>query len=160
LIGARIALLGLAFKAGTGDLRDSPAIAVAELLAAEQAQVTGYDPAVRGNVAGVRVADDPYEAVTCADAVVVLTDWPQFRELDWERVGQIMAGDTVIDGRNHLNPADLDHAGLRWHGVGRSPLGNAHQSTSVCVDREVSGPGPWPTDSPRPSGEGDLDAPP
>jgi UDPglucose 6-dehydrogenase len=142
LIGARIALLGLAFKTGTGDLRDSPAIAVAELLAAEQAQVTGYDPAVRGSVARVRVADNPYEAVTCADAVVVLTDWPQFRELDWERVGQIMAGDTVIDTRNHLDPAALDRAGLRWHGVGRGHLRNGHQSTSLRVDREVSGPGP------------------
>jgi UDPglucose 6-dehydrogenase len=152
LIGARIALLGLAFKAGTGDVRDSPAIAVAGLLAAEQAQVTGYDPAVRASVAGCRVADDPYEAMTCADAVVVLTDWPQFRELDWERVGQIMAGDTVIDTRNHLDPAALDRAGLRWHGVGRNHLRNGHQSTSLRVDRELPGQDPWPTDSPRPSG--------
>lgn len=119
LIGARIALLGLAFKANTGDLRDSPAIAIAGLLAAEGAQVTGYDPAVAEGVPGIRVTGDPYEAMTHADAVVVLTEWPQFRELDWPRAGKIMAGDTVIDTRNHLDPAILDRAGLRWHGVGR-----------------------------------------
>lgn len=138
LIGARIALLGLAFKAGTGDLRDSPTIAVAELLAAGQAQVTGYDPAVRGSVAGVRLANDPYEAVTCADAVVVLTDWPEFRELDWGRIGQLMAGDTVIDTRNHLDPAVLDRAGLRWRGVGRSHPRTDCQGTPLRVVREAS----------------------
>lgn len=138
----RIALLGLAFKAGTGDLRNSPAIAVAGLLAAEQAQVTGYDPAVRASIPGVRVANDPYEAATFADAVVVLADWPEFRELDWARVGRAMTGDTVIDTRNHLDPAALDRAGLRWHGLGRNYPRNGHESTSPRVDRQASGPGP------------------
>lgn len=66
------------------------------------------------------MADDPYEAVTCADTVVVLTDWPQFRELDWARVGKIMAGDTVIDTRNHLDPSAWiaqGCAGTAWAGA-------------------------------------------
>lgn len=120
LVGTRIALLGLTFKPGTADLRESPAIAVATRLAAEQAQVTGYDPTVRTNVSGISVAEDPYEAVTGADAVVVLTDWPEFRTLDWRQICQLMAGRTVIDTRNQLDPAALDRAGLCWHGMGRN----------------------------------------
>jgi UDPglucose 6-dehydrogenase len=120
LAGSRIALLGLAFKVGTADLRESSALAIAELLGAEQARVTGYDPAVHTDVAGVWVASDPYEAVTGADAAVLLTEWPEFGMLDWTRISGLMAGDTVIDARNQLDPAVLDRAGLRWQGLGQS----------------------------------------
>jgi UDPglucose 6-dehydrogenase len=120
LVGARIALLGLTFKPGTADLRDSPAIAIAELLVAEHAMITGYDPAVHASIPGITVAAGAYEAVARADAVVVLTDWPQFRALDWTRVRQLMTRKAVIDTRNQLDPAALDRAGLYWHGTGRN----------------------------------------
>lgn len=120
LIGKRISLLGLAFKAGTCDTRGSPALEVANLLAAEQARVTGYDPAVTSAGAGLTVTGDPYQAVAHAAVVVLLTEWPEFRSLDWPRIRRLMAGDTVIDARNHLDPAALHQAGLRWEGIGTS----------------------------------------
>lgn len=119
LAGTRIGLLGLTFKASTNDLRNSPALAVAALLTAEDAQLTAYDPTVCSDVAGITIARDPYQAVTGAEAVVLLTDWPQFQELDWSRVSQLMTGNAIIDTRNHLNPTALNHVGLRWQGIGR-----------------------------------------
>lgn len=131
LVGKRIALLGLTFKAGTADLRESPAIAVATLLAAKQARVIGYDPAARTSVAGISAAQDPYEAVTGADAAVILTDWPEFRILDWTRIGRLMAGDVVIDTRNQLDPAALDRAELTWIGMGSGGPNSGKRSRST-----------------------------
>jgi UDPglucose 6-dehydrogenase len=122
LAGARIGLLGLAFKAGTNDLRDSPALAVAELLAFEGADLTAYDPEISRPLAGMRVVDDPHQAVTGAAAVVLLTDWPVFRTLDWALIAQLMDGRTVLDTRNHLDPDALKRAGLVLQGAGRTPV--------------------------------------
>jgi UDPglucose 6-dehydrogenase len=143
LVGTRIALLGLTFKPGTGDLRDSPATAVATLLAAEQAQVVGCDPGVRASISGTAVSEDPYKAVTGADAVVILTDWPQFRKLDWTRISQLMAGHTVIDTRNHLDPAALDRAGLCWHGMGTKRSTMSEGSDASRSVQEVCGWSPY-----------------
>ncbi|KAA2263707.1 UDP-glucose/GDP-mannose dehydrogenase family protein [Solihabitans fulvus] len=121
LAGARIGLLGLAFKAGTNDLRDSPALAVAKLLAAEGAELTGYDPEIAGQLPGLRLVDDAYQAAKGAAAVVLLTEWPLFRMLDWPLIAELMDGDTVLDTRNHLDPDALRRAGLRHRGIGRRP---------------------------------------
>lgn len=117
--GARIGLLGLAFKAGTNDLRDSPAIRIADALVAEGAEITAHDPAITGELPGMRLVDDPYEAVKGAIAVVVLTEWPEFRTLDWTRVAELMDGFTVVDTRDLLDGNDLGKAGLRWTAIGR-----------------------------------------
>jgi UDPglucose 6-dehydrogenase len=117
--GARIGLLGLAFKAGTNDLRDSPAIAIADALVAEGAEVTAHDPAISGELAGIRLVDDPYEAVKGAVVVVVLTEWPEFRTLDWTRVAELVDGFAVLDTRNLLDGDVLIRAGLTWRGMGR-----------------------------------------
>ncbi|QFZ16099.1 UDP-glucose dehydrogenase family protein [Saccharothrix syringae] len=119
LAGARIGVLGLVFKAGTNDLRDSPALAVAELLALEGAELVAHDPQVDRPLPGMTVVDDPYAAVRGADAVVLLTEWPEFRALDWARVAALMAGSTVLDTRNHLDPDALLRAGLVLDGTGR-----------------------------------------
>jgi UDPglucose 6-dehydrogenase len=123
LMGTRIAMLGLAFKAGTADLRDSPALAVAELLAAEGAELTAYDPAVLQSIPGVtdvaRIVDDPYEAAKGAAAVVLFTEWPDFRAIDWSKLAEEMDGRVVVDTRNHLDPDMLQRAGILWRGVGR-----------------------------------------
>ncbi|MEU4740000.1 UDP-glucose/GDP-mannose dehydrogenase family protein [Actinosynnema sp. NPDC023658] len=119
LAGARIGVLGLAFKAGTNDLRDSPALAVAELLAFEGAELVAYDPEVDRPLVGMTVVDSPYAAVRDADAVVLLTEWPEFRALDWALVASAMSGSTVLDTRNHLDPDALARAGLVLHGLGR-----------------------------------------
>ncbi|XVV03906.1 UDP-glucose dehydrogenase family protein [Actinosynnema sp. CA-248983] len=119
LAGARIGILGLAFKAGTNDLRDSPALAVAELLAFEGAELVAYDPEIRQPLVGMTVVDDAYSAVRDADAVVLLTEWPEFRTLDWARVAGLMNGVLVLDTRNHLDEDALRRAGLSREGLGR-----------------------------------------
>ncbi|MEU7526451.1 UDP-glucose/GDP-mannose dehydrogenase family protein [Saccharothrix sp. NPDC042600] len=119
LAGARVGILGLAFKAGTNDLRDSPALAVAELLAFEGAELVAYDPEIREPLVGMTVVDDAYSAVRDADAVVLLTEWPEFRTLDWARVADLMNGALVLDTRNHLDDDALHRAGLLREGLGR-----------------------------------------
>jgi UDPglucose 6-dehydrogenase len=119
LAGARIGVLGLAFKAGTNDLRDSPALAVAELLAFEGAELVAHDPEISRPLVGMTVVDSPYAAVRDADAVVLLTEWPQFRALDWALVASLMSGSTVLDTRNHLDADALARAGLVLQGLGR-----------------------------------------
>jgi UDPglucose 6-dehydrogenase len=120
LAGARIGLLGLAFKAGTGDLRDSPALAVAEDLARQGAELTAHDPAVGcvPDLAAVQVVDDPYLVAKDAAAVVVLTEWPEYRELDWSRLAAASARPVVVDTRNLLDPGVLAEAGFTHIGVG------------------------------------------
>jgi UDPglucose 6-dehydrogenase len=119
LAGARIGVLGLAFKAGTNDLRDSPALAVASVLGALGAELTAYDPAVGGEIAGMTVVDDAYQVAKGADAVVVLTEWDEFKRLDWSYLAEMMAGDAVVDTRNLLDPQLILGVGLSWQGIGR-----------------------------------------
>ncbi|OMC52172.1 UDP-glucose 6-dehydrogenase [Mycobacterium sp. IS-836] len=127
LNGKRIGLLGLTFKAGTNDLRDSPALDVADQLASEGCELAAYDPAVPGDVPGVTdgitVVPDAYQAVKDADVVVLLTEWSTFRALDWARVADLMAGRNVIDTRNLLDANLLIESGLLHSGIGiRTPL--------------------------------------
>ena len=115
----RLGLLGLTFKAGTDDLRDSPSLAVAALLRQAGAELVGYDPAMRtGEVAGIDVVEDPYLAAKDADALVVLTEWPEFRTLDWPRLAGLVRQPVVVDTRNLLDPDVLSRAGLRCTGLG------------------------------------------
>ncbi|WAL65520.1 UDP-glucose/GDP-mannose dehydrogenase family protein [Amycolatopsis cynarae] len=119
LAGSRIGVLGLAFKAGTNDLRDSPALSVTSMLAAHGAEVTAYDPAIGGDLPGMRLVDDPYQVAKGADAIVVLTEWDEFRRLDWSYLADLMHGDAVVDTRNLLDPPAILAAGLCWLGLGR-----------------------------------------
>ncbi|MEJ3658284.1 UDP-glucose/GDP-mannose dehydrogenase family protein [Actinomycetes bacterium KLBMP 9759] len=123
LAGCRVGVLGLTFKAGTDDLRDSPALGVAALLVAEGAEVTGYDPgcpaAVPGVTDDVGVVDEPMLAAKDAAVLVVLTEWPEFRSLDWAAIGGVMDNRIVVDTRNLLDPDVLRRAGISWVGVGR-----------------------------------------
>ena len=130
LARTRIALLGLAFKAGTSDLRDSPALAVAARLRQAGADLFAYDPAVAADpgLAGaspigqlLTVVDSPDAAVKDADAVVILTEWPEFRALDWGRLVGLVRRPVVVDTRNLVDPDVLRRAGFSWLGVGRSP---------------------------------------
>ncbi|MBC8092750.1 MAG: UDP-glucose 6-dehydrogenase, partial [Pseudonocardia sp.] len=119
----RIGLLGLTFKAGTDDLRDSPALAVAALLRREGADLVGYDPAhpvgVPGVTDAVTVVDDPIDVAKDASVLVVLTDWPQFRALDWHALGGVVENPVVVDARNLLDGDVLRRAGFTWIGLGR-----------------------------------------
>lgn len=121
LKGRRVALLGLAFKPGTDDLRDAPALDIARRLVAAGALVSAYDPVVKrlpDDLAGVRIAADPYEAADDVDAVVLVTEWAEFSELDAALLKQSMRGDVVLDGRNVLDSTALADAGLHVVGVG------------------------------------------
>ncbi|MCI2418598.1 UDP-glucose/GDP-mannose dehydrogenase family protein [Saccharopolyspora sp. K220] len=124
LDGVRLALLGLTFKAGTDDVRDSPALEVARLLAERGAELVAYDPGLRGDEAQlppeVTLVDDPYQAAKDAAALVLLTEWQEFRTLDWNRLADALDGPVVVDTRNHLDPDVLRRAGLSWRGVGRT----------------------------------------
>ena len=126
LQGRRIALLGLAFKPGTDDLRDAPAVDVAAALLRAGAMLRAHDPLVTDvpGCPGLRIAADPYEAAERADAVVLLTEWPDYLALDLVRLRSRMRGQLVLDGRNLLDPAAVEDAGLQYHGVGRSRTRN------------------------------------
>ena len=122
LRGVRLALLGLTFKQGTDDLRDSPSLAVAALLRQAGAELVGYDPSLppfdHPMLTGITVVDDPVVAVKDADAAVVLTEWPAFRALDWCHLADVLARPVVVDCRNLLDPDVLARAGFAYHGLG------------------------------------------
>jgi UDPglucose 6-dehydrogenase len=120
----RLGLLGLTFKAGTDDLRDSPALAVAALLRQAGAKLVGFDPAlrtgdIRTDLDGVTLVDDPYQAAADVEALVVLTEWPEFRTLDWAKLAGVVARPVVVDTRNLLDPDVVRRAGFEWNGLGR-----------------------------------------
>jgi UDPglucose 6-dehydrogenase len=125
--GRRIALLGLAFKPHTDDLREAPSIVLASRLLAEGAELVAWDPVADASelLHGVEFAATVLEAVDGADAAVVVTEWPELRDVDWEEVGGLMRTKLVIDGRNVLDPRALRALGFAYEGVGRpsSPFG-------------------------------------
>jgi UDPglucose 6-dehydrogenase len=114
--GKTVGLLGLAFKGGTDDIRDSPAIRLAERLVADGAIVRGYDPAAgraaEARVPGLEVVDDPGLTVIGSDVVVVATEWPEFRDLPWAAWGETGVRPLIIDGRRLLDVDELRRAGF------------------------------------------------
>jgi UDPglucose 6-dehydrogenase len=123
LAGLRVAVLGLAFKPHSDDIRDSPALDVAERLAAAGAIVTATDPEAVANsrrrAPQLRYAATAAEAAEQADVVVLITEWPEFRELDPVELGRVVAAKRVIDGRNVLDVAAWRAAGWTYRGLGR-----------------------------------------
>jgi UDPglucose 6-dehydrogenase len=123
LRGRRIAVLGLTFKANTDDLRDSPAMTITSDLLDDGASVCAFDPvageAAAGEIPGLEVAADAYDACEGADVLAILTEWDQFRWLDYTRVVRAMAEPKVVDARNLLDPAAMRRLGFTYQGVGR-----------------------------------------
>ena len=121
LRGKRIALLGLAFKPGTDDMREAPSLVLAGRLLSEGADVTAWDPVADGaaHLHGVEIAASALEALDGADAAVVVTEWPEVRELDWAEAAKRMRGNVIVDGRNLLDPGELRALGFAYEGVGR-----------------------------------------
>lgn len=121
LRGRRVALLGLAFKPGTDDTRDAPAITIARSLLEKGAILRASDPMVNDlpEVPDLRIYSDPYDAVCKADAIVLLTEWPEFLELDFDKIADCMRGNVVVDGRNAFDPGVVIGAGLTYEGIGR-----------------------------------------
>lgn len=125
LRGKRIALLGLAFKPNTDDIRQASSIVLASRLLAEGASVVGYDPlameSMRKILPKLTYATSALDAVEGADAVVLVTEWKEFLELDWAQVKEAMARPIVIDGRNALDRVALTRMGFTYEGIGTRP---------------------------------------
>ena len=121
LRGKKIALLGLAFKSGTDDMREAPSLVLASRLLAEGAEVRAWDPVARPGelMKGATLCDSVLDAVRGADAAVIVTEWDELRDLASEEVRDAMARALIIDGRNLLDPADTRRAGFAYEGIGR-----------------------------------------
>jgi UDPglucose 6-dehydrogenase len=126
LVGRKICLLGLAFKPNTDDMREASSLVLSARLQADGASIRVFDPVAeeeaRELIRGVHFADDALDAVSGADAVVLVTEWAEFLQLDWNQVAQRMAGTLVLDGRNALDAAAVTAAGLTYEGIGRGTL--------------------------------------
>ncbi|MGB4676502.1 MAG: UDP-glucose/GDP-mannose dehydrogenase family protein [Aggregatilineales bacterium] len=129
LEGKVIGLLGLAFKPNTDDMREAPSITVAEMLREAGAIVKGYDPVsmdVAKNVMhGIEFCDNPYDVASGADALVIVTDWNEFKHLDMIRVKELMREPIIIDGRNIYDPELMNEMGFTYRGFGRGYNGAA-----------------------------------
>jgi UDPglucose 6-dehydrogenase len=119
-------VLGLAFKCGTDDVRESAAVEVIKMLVEEGAQVVAYDPAaterarmILGDTIGY--APDAYSAAEGADALLILTEWREFLQLDLKRMKKVLRYPVVLDGRNLFTAKQMNSAGLSYYSVGRRP---------------------------------------
>jgi UDPglucose 6-dehydrogenase len=124
LVGRHVALLGLAFKAETDDMREASSLVLAARLQADGASVSAYDPVAndeaRKLMRGVDFHEDALSAVQGADAVILVTEWAEFAALDWGAVRERMAGELLVDGRNFADRDAVRAAGLLYEGIGRS----------------------------------------
>ena len=124
LLGKRVALLGLAFKPDTDDMREASSLVLAARLEGEGAEVVAYDPvaaeAARGLLGEVGFRDSALDALEGADAAVLVTEWPEFAQLDWTEAAARMARPLLVDGRNFLDAGQLRSAGFEYEGIGRA----------------------------------------
>lgn len=130
--GKRIAVLGVSFKPNTDDVRESPALAIIPLLQEDGAVIAAHDPAAMEEAAkhleDVEWCDDPYAAAQGADAILIVTEWNEFRSLNLERLGEIMAEKRIVDLRNIYKPAVMAERGFKYTSIGR-PVLSAKQGT-------------------------------
>ncbi|HEX2850724.1 MAG TPA: UDP-glucose/GDP-mannose dehydrogenase family protein [Acidimicrobiales bacterium] len=119
LVGARVAVWGLTFKARTDDTRQSPSIEIITRLKERGAAVHAYDPAAKDTPPGVDRAADPYAACEGADVLAVLTEWDELRWVDFEKVAGVMTSSKIVDARNLLDPASVRRKGFVYEGLGR-----------------------------------------
>lgn len=140
LRGKRLAVLGLAFKGETDDIRESPAIELVKMLLAEGCHITAFDPAaikrteeVLPPTAHLRYAEDAYAAAADADALLILTDWAEFAALDLERLNQTLRYPIIIDGRNLYDPTVMTQHGFTYLSVGRPAAYPARDATIAAV---------------------------
>jgi UDPglucose 6-dehydrogenase len=124
LIGKRVALLGLAFKPDTDDMREASSLVLAARLQGEGAEVVAYDPVAAERAAellgSVEMATSAMEALEGADAAVLVTEWGEFAALDWAAAAERMTRPLLVDGRNFLDPKALAEAGFEYEGIGQT----------------------------------------
>jgi len=121
--GKQLGVLGLAFKPNTDDIRFAPAIDLIRQLLAEGARVRAFDPEAmdkaRGVLPEIEFAKSAYDTADGVEALLIATEWPEFRNLDWARVHDIMARPLILDGRNLLVPAHMKSFGFEYYSMGR-----------------------------------------
>jgi UDPglucose 6-dehydrogenase len=124
-------VLGISFKPNTDDIRDAPALEVIHLLQNEGAHIKAYDPQAMENAAvqlkRVELCESPYAVAEGADALVLATDWNEFKQLDFDRIYQIMRQPIIIDGRNLWNADTLRGIGFTYMGIGRATRTNGQE---------------------------------
>jgi UDPglucose 6-dehydrogenase len=129
LSGKSIGVLGLAFKPNTDDMRDAPSIPLINSLVERGARVSAFDPVARQQAeqqfSGIDFADNAYAAAKGADALVIVTEWDEFRALDLDKIAASMRGKVLVDLRNVYNRDEAEEAGLTYYGVGRGRFENA-----------------------------------
>jgi UDPglucose 6-dehydrogenase len=137
LKGKKLAVLGLAFKNGTDDIRESPALAIVKALLRQGCSITVYDPAAMERATeelaneAVRFVQDPYDTLPGADACLVLTEWEDFSALDLARMRELLRYPIVVDGRNLFDPAEMEAAGLNYYSIGRPDVLATGRETSL-----------------------------
>jgi UDPglucose 6-dehydrogenase len=121
--GKRVGVLGLAFKPNTDDMREAPSIPIIKTLVERGAEVSAFDPVAREQaeqvLSGIEFADDAYAAANGADALVIVTEWDEFRALDLERIAAALRGKVLVDLRNVYDRGEAEEAGLTYYGIGR-----------------------------------------
>ncbi len=131
LQGKTVAFWGIAFKPRTDDIREAPALTLMRKAMGFGASVVGYDPVANDNARaeisgpGVKIVDDMYEALQGADALVISTDWDEFKSPDFGRIRELMSGNAIFDGRNLYRRQHMDELGFEYHSVGRAPVSPA-----------------------------------
>jgi UDPglucose 6-dehydrogenase len=124
--GKTIAILGLTFKPNTDDMRDSPSLAIVSVLQGSGARIRAFDPAgmdeARKLLPDIEYCNDAYAALDRADALVIVTEWNEFRSLDLPRMRKSMRAPLIVDLRNIYNPADMAAAGFAYHSIGRAAV--------------------------------------
>jgi UDPglucose 6-dehydrogenase len=135
LKGKKIGVLGLAFKANTDDIRFAPAIELIKRLQQEGVNVSAYDPQamekIHSRFPELNCTVDAYDAARGADALLIVTEWPEFRDLDWTRIRQVMARPFVMDGRNLLSPEKMIALGFEYQSIGRPKAAQAVPTASA-----------------------------
>ena len=143
LKGKRLAVLGLAFKGGTDDVRQSPALAMLELLLREGCKIAAYDPAAMSScreLLGNRITftESAYDAAAGAEALLLLSDWEEFQELDLVRLQRALKYPIVIDGRNLYDPEIMAAEGFMYYSVGRSDAAPKRKSERISQLKKAS----------------------
>jgi len=137
----RVAVFGITFKAGTDDVRDAPGLEIVHRLQRAGAEISIHDPVGHENgsrqITGASWHDEPLDAAADADAVVVMTEWPQFREIDLQVLADRMAGDRLFDLRNLFDAGAARAAGLTYYGVGRGAAGGPLQELTLPFEGEA-----------------------
>ncbi|HEY4191210.1 MAG TPA: UDP binding domain-containing protein, partial [Mesorhizobium sp.] len=135
--GRRIAVLGLTFKPNTDDMRDAPSLAIVQALVDAGAVVRAYDPqgmeAAKPLLPPITYAQDAYAAADAAECIVIVTEWNEFRSLDFERLKAVMKTPVLVDLRNIYNPAELARYGFAYESIGRGKDRNGDQAPARVI---------------------------